>query len=135
MIKLSNDGYVRLTLATLRNTSLTHFISGLDEEYIDPKRRQHDGLGEISGYTEWVSTAEPVITIGWDWHLMVSGQKFQYDRVCPPRSNLMLVDRDNGDLGPAQTQMLLGDMLDTIDWQREAFNAISERYPSATCKG
>jgi hypothetical protein len=127
MITLSDDGYVRLTFSSLRNTSLTHLLSGLDEDSRDVLQ-QEAGISAISGYTEWVSHTIPPITIGWDWRLDVSQGQPRCLRVGPPRSNLMLVDHQQRDLGPTHTAILLETAIDTIGWQDETLSAISARY-------
>ncbi|MEJ1389243.1 MAG: DUF4902 domain-containing protein [Candidatus Sedimenticola sp. (ex Thyasira tokunagai)] len=117
MIVLSDDDYVRLSLATLQTIRFKHLFSGLSKESIELPALQHDGLGEISGHTEWVSSIEPVISIGWDWRLAVVDRSIHYDRMPTIYSNLMLVGGSN-DLGSAQTKKILGGVVDAFDWQR-----------------
>jgi len=62
---------MRLTVEELRQISLVHLLSGLDED--NPALLQEGAIfSEITGYTEWVSTTSPAISIGWDWMLQSS---------------------------------------------------------------
>jgi hypothetical protein len=107
-----------------------HLISGLDED--NPALLQEGAtFAEITGYTEWVSTTSPAISIGWDWMLQSSQTgAVYYKRVSNPRSNLMLVDAQQRDLGPATTATLLGKVVDKIVWRIVVQDYISTRYAS-----
>ena len=127
MISLSDDSFIRLTLETFLVTSLVHLVSGLDED--SPTLSQEGGsLTRISGYTEWVSATTPIITLGWDWWLDVSQGQFDYVRLSAPRSNVMLVDAMQRDLGPAQTSVLLETAIDALAWRDEVYKRIATRY-------
>ncbi len=131
MVTISEDSYIRLTSSSLRHTPLVHLLSGLDEDGLELPYLKNEVCG-ISGYTEWVSSTIPIITIGWDWRLDVSQGKFRYVRVGLPRSNLMLVDSWQRDLGPIHTARLIEAAVDAIDWQDETAEAISARYAHTT---
>lgn len=133
MITLSKDGYVRLTLATMQNTPFVHLLSGLDEEHVGPPLPRVDACG-ISGYTEWISSTTPVMTIGWDWRLEVSRGRPRYVRAGLPRSNLMFLDAEQRDLGFARTVALLKVAVDAIGWEQKTKKAISDRYAGTTCQ-
>lgn len=112
---LCEDGYVRLTFEILCHLPLFHLFSGLDED-------DHPPLSEgaiptiISGYTEWVSATTPAITIGWDWLLTASQGLPNCVRVSEPRSNIMLVDAKQGDLGRAMTATLINQAIGAMAW-------------------
>lgn len=127
MMILSEDGYVCLTLETFLATPLVHLLSSLDDG--NPiLSREGASLARISGYTEWVSTTTPTITIGWDWWLDVSQGQALYARLGAPRSNVMLVDAMQHDLGPAKTSVLLETAIDMLSWQEEVQKHIVTRY-------
>lgn len=127
MIILSEDGYVRLTLETFLSTPLVHLLSGLDDD--NPIVSQGGAsLARISGYTEWVSTTTPAITIGWDWELSVLQGHALYVRLGAPRSNAMFVDAMQHDLGSAKSTLLLVTTIDALAWQKEAQKHIVTRY-------
>ena len=130
MLTIFPDGYMRLTVEELRQISLVHLLSGLDED--NPALLQEGAIfSEITGYTEWVSTTSPAISIGWDWMLQSSqAGAVYYKRVSDPRSNLMLVDAQQRDLGPAKTATLIGKVVDKIVWRSVVQNYISTRYAS-----
>ncbi len=127
MIALSDDSYIRLTLETCLATPFVHLLSGLDDDKpIIPQ--EGASLARISGYTEWLSTTTPTLTLGWDWGLDVSqGQPF-YVRLGAPRSNIMLVDAIAHDLGPTKTSVLLETVIDALAWQKETHQYIVTRY-------
>jgi len=130
IITISLDGYLRLTFAEFRQISLVHLISGLDE---DNTALLQEGaiFSEVTGYTEWVSTTKPAISIGWDW-MFQSAQVdgVYYKRTSKPRTNLMLVDAQQRDLGPAKTSTLIETVVDEIVWQIVVQDSISTRYAS-----
>lgn len=131
MVTLSKDGYLRMTVETFRTLPLVHLLSGLDEDGHDPHASQADACG-ISGYTEWASSTSPVVTIGWDWRLDVSQGSPHYVLEGLPRSNLMFLDEERRDLGPARTATLLKAAVDVMFWQGETRKAISARYDATT---
>ena len=128
MITLSEDGYVRLTLETFLVTPLVHLVSGLDEDSPTTPSQEGGSLARISGYTEWVSTTIPTITLGWDWWLDMSRVHPLYVRLCTPRCNIMLVDTLQRDLGSAQTSGLLETAIDALAWREEVQKQIVFRY-------
>lgn len=127
MITLSEDGYVRVSYAGLQDTPLIHLLSGLDEEDLDLGQSESN-VCNITGYTEWVSTTVPVITIGWDWRLEVAYGYPLYVRDGPLRSNLMLMDGKQRDLGPYESARYVEKVVDSIAWQQETNKGISARY-------
>jgi hypothetical protein len=124
---LSEDGYVRLTLEALLAIPLVHLLSGLDDD--SPILPQEGAsFASISGYTEWLSTTAPIITVGWDWRLDVSQGLPIYVRLVASRSNVMLVDVLQQDLGFAKTSYLLGTAIDALAWQEKVCIYITSRY-------
>lgn len=127
MITLSEDGYVRLTLETFLTTPLVHLLSDLDDDNLTPCR-EGASLVRISGYTEWISTTTPTITIGWEWQLGIPKGNAIYARLNAPRSNVMLVDAMQHDLGSAKTLVLLEAAIDMFAWQEEVQTYIATQY-------
>ena len=126
-IILSEDGYVRMLLKTLQAIPLVHLVSGLDDDTpILPK--EGASLTPISGYTEWLSVTTPAITLGWDWRLNTSQGCPQLVRMDAPRSNIMLVDVMQRDLGVTKTLELLETVVDKLDWREVVQNHIITRY-------
>jgi len=127
-ITLSLDGYVRMTFEQFQQVTLSHLISGLDED-MPAELPQGATVSVISGYTEWVSDTIPTISIGWDWVLQAShhGDRY-YQRSSDPRSNLMLIDAKQIDIGPIKTAVLLGKAIDDFEWQNTVEQFISNRY-------
>lgn len=130
MIIVSSDGYMRLTFEEFQQTLLVHLISGLDED--NPALLQEGTtFAEMTGYTEWVSTTRPAISIGWDWMFQSSQvDGVYYKRTSKPRSNLMLVDAQQRDLESTKTTQLIETVVDGIIWQTVVQNYISTRYAS-----
>lgn len=116
-----------MTVSAFENIPLMHLLSGLDETNIDSDQQRTDVCG-ITGYTEWISSTTPIISIGWDWRLDVTQGRLRYVLEGLPRSNLMFQDAERRDLGPIRTASVLKAALDTISWQEETIKAISARY-------
>ena len=133
MVTHSKDGYLRMTFPTFENTPLVHFMSGLDEEHFCSDQSQANACG-ISGYTEWIGSTTPIVTIGWDWRIEVSQGQPRYILVGFPRSNLMFLDAEQRDLGFARTVALLKVAVDAIGWEQKTEKAISDRYAGTTCQ-
>lgn len=122
-----DDGYVRLTYPQLQVAPLVHLVSGLDED-----RPDESGEGAtptaITGYTEWVSSVAPELTIGWDWQMLASVHCVHLRRESDPRSNVMLQDACAVDEGPLRTALLLGILVDDLDWKAQTLEYINARY-------
>jgi len=121
--RLSDDGYVRMPMTLFREIPIAHLISALDLENPAIADRQTTAT-EISGYTEWISNSQPIITIGWDWWLDVRKTPATCVRVGAPRSNIMLLDPTNNDLGHDETVNVLGNSIDSFAWQGKTLEAI-----------
>lgn len=127
MITLSADSFIRVPLSSLLDISLIHLLSALDET--SPDSTPYDtNICTISGYTEWITATTPAITIGWDWEQTIRNSVSNYVRVGNPRSNLMLLDARERDLGYSASACLLGSLIDTFLWQEEVNQAINARY-------
>lgn len=128
IIAISPDGYIRLTFEEFRKISLVHLISGIDED--TPVLLQKGAtFADITGYTEWVSDTTPTISIGWDWIIQpLQAKNIYYKRASEPRSNLMLVDAQQRDLGPTKNTTLIEIVVDEIAWQNVTQSYISTRY-------
>jgi hypothetical protein len=120
-------GYIYLTVDELRAGALVHLVSGVDQEC------RHAVTGgatstAITGYTEWISQGERVLTLGWDWQMCTSGDTVHLQRIGPPSSNLMLQSATRHDLGHARTVELLNAYVDSFDWQQATLGHINVRY-------
>jgi hypothetical protein len=123
------DGYLRVSGARLLRVRLQHLLSGLDEEAPEHALR---GLGAtaatLAGFTEWVGGQRPAISVGWDWQAGSLQGALDYQRVGPPRSNLMLVDDCGRDLGFEFTAFRVGLWLDQHRWQTVVAGFLSKMY-------
>lgn len=125
---LSEDGYVRLTFEDLLVTPMVHLMSGLDTER--PAYPQREAMAtNISGYTEWVSTAKPCITIGWDWRLDFSSPRPVCVRTGVAGSNIMFVDGQKHDLGHYTSLHTLESFIDTLPWQEKVLKDVGFNSP------
>jgi len=116
LLVVSNDGYIRLSFTEILNIDLRHLITGLDEDAPAASSTAAQ-LTTITGYTEWITTTVPGITIGWDWQLDTALNHIQVRRVNRPRSNVMMQDSHHVDLGSAKTSALLEVFIDILNWQ------------------
>ncbi len=123
----SLDGLVRLSLDGILSIHLRHLISGIDAE-------EHAGTGScgcrtvLSGYTEWIGDTEPALTMGWDWSVESHGGTHRWVRTGPPRSNIMLIDKTEQDLGWEKNLAILATFVDAMAWAEQAKQAIAIRY-------
>lgn len=124
---LGADGYVRLALPALHAAQLVHLLSGLDDDvpFTGPQGAQQTA---ISGYTEWLSSSTPTLTLGWDWELRARYGHVVCVRTSVPRSNIMLIGAANDDLGAAPTASLLATAVDAMPWQGAVLAAIGRKF-------
>lgn len=124
---MSDTGSIYLTLVELQDVHLVHLISGLDE---DAPELMPDGATPtaITGYTEWISDVNRVITIGWDWQMLCENSDVQLTRVSPPSSNVVLQSASRQNMHWLTTTKLLEHFIDTFDWQAETLEHINLRY-------
>jgi hypothetical protein len=127
MLTISPDGYIRLSLTQLGAVKLIHLTSGLDED-MPACTAESAAATAITGYTEWVTDTTPVISIGWDWIMHVRDGMIGLTRLGEPRSNCMLQNDTDDDLGPARNSTALAGFVDTVAWQCETERHIASRY-------
>ena len=126
---VSEDGYVRLTMAAFRAIRLNHLVSELDADPNPPPSSASGAcLASIVGYTEWASQAPAALSLGWDWCIATCGCRVLYVRAGEVRSNVMLVDAQRRDLGALATGILLCDAVDALGWEQAVDDYISNRY-------
>ena len=116
---------IRLTVDQLLSTPLEHLVSGVDMESIAPACGT---LTSLSGYTEWISTKAPMISIGWDWCLKVSVTEVRWIRVGLPRSNLLLTHDTGRDTTWQGNLEILGTIVDALAWREVLPTAVASRY-------
>ena len=125
-----DTGYIHLTFDELCQEALVHLVSGVDHD-----GRQSGACGAtsspITGYTEWVSQGERVLTLGWDWQMCTDGDTVQLQRIGPPSSNLMLQSATRCDLGHARTVELLNTYVDSFNWQQATIGHLNLHYGQA----
>ncbi|GGP19859.1 DUF4902 domain-containing protein [Silvimonas iriomotensis] len=124
---LCEDGYIRLDCKALLDTELIHLVSGLDDAPTGGLKCG-TGVAAISGFTEWISTARPILSVGWDWVIGSRDGRAHYVMSGKPRSNIMLVDDQCRDLGFEATADLLIARLERLIWQDATNAAITSRY-------
>lgn len=125
MNTLSSDGLLQLRRQDLGAITLVHLISGLDDD-----DGQRCGAGtSLSGYTEWVSTQEPRLSLGWDWQLAPASSA-RVVRLGLPRTNVQLLNAQEIPLPWNESLHALATLIDTFDWSTPAFEAVCQRYAS-----
>ena len=131
MMLVSHDGYIRLTFEELQKVLLVHLISNIDDNITELSKETVD-FSKVTGYTEWISTTTPVISVGWDWAINLSStiEGNYYKRSGQPRSNLMLIDDKNCDLGSSNTKSLVGKVVDKIVWESKIEDCIRKQCES-----
>ena len=126
-METSADGWVRLSLEELLSLPLRHLLSGID----DASEERANKCGEItsiSGYTEWLSTSQPVITLGWDVMREVGVAGLSWVRAGLPRTNVRLINPDGTDMEWNKNLHVLATVVDALPWQQEISLALAEKY-------
>lgn len=118
----SADGYLHLPRRRLERIALQHLISGMDDEPPEAAARCGSAAA-LSGYTEWVSPAEPALSIGWDWAWQGTPAGGGIVRQGLPRTNLLLVSDSQEPLPVHESLEMLARFIDEIDWQGPAWQA------------
>lgn len=117
MLKLSEDGYIRLVFTDFLPISIVHLFTEFNDEGF------HIGMADsllstrITGQTEWASQGTPAVSIGWDFILNIKDKQRTYSIHDPIRSNVMFIDENGSDLGHDQTSRMLYDHLHTQAWK------------------
>ena len=124
---LSPDGLIRLTVDQLLSTPLEHLVSGVD---LDPNTvpAACGTQTSLSGYTEWISSRDPTISIGWDWRLQPLASGVRWVRVGLPRSNLMLTQDTGADTSWQGNLEILGTVVDALAWREILPQVVAARY-------
>jgi hypothetical protein len=128
-LRVSPDGYVRLSVAAFHATNLTHLLSELDPDNAAPASQALGAsAASILGFTEWSSCSTPALSLGWDWRLETGAGQIRYERMGEVRSNIMLLDARRRDLGTVATEVLLGVAVDGLSWEQSVADYITNRY-------
>ena len=128
---MSSVEHLRTTFSRESDSSWPEGLT-IEDDLVDLGWHQREFTLRSSGYTEWISSTTPVVTIGWDWRIEVSRGRPRYVLAGFPRSNLMFQDAEGRDLGPVRTTTLLKAAVDAIGWQEETEETISARYAPTT---
>ena len=124
---LAPDGLIRLTVDQLLSTPLEHLVSGVDlDATIHPLAC--GTRTSLCGYTEWISTQGPTISIGWDWRLQTLAAGARWVRVGLPRSNLMLTHDTGADTSWHGNLEILGTVVDALAWREILPHVVAARY-------
>ncbi|MDM0043251.1 DUF4902 domain-containing protein [Variovorax dokdonensis] len=131
---VQSDGYLRMHARELGRIPLTHLISSLDDEPAAANDRC-EGATVLCGYTEWVSPAAPMLSIGWDWAWRGLPGRSGVVRLGLPRTNILLVSETSVPLPWDDSLEALAQYIDGIDWQEVALGAaFGTQPPAATYK-
>ena len=124
---ISEDGYIRLSLAELQNVHLIHLESGLYDDTLTHKDITNKSC-HIIGYTEWVTETEPVISVGWDWTIECYNSPPAYEMVGFPFSNIMLMDASRQDLEDDLAMRYIATYVEQMDWRDKVRVCITNKY-------
>jgi hypothetical protein len=126
-MQISPEGLIRLSISELLATPMKHLISGVDVDGAS-------GLDQcgcptsISGYTEWVSSNAPTISIGWDWYIQSGPCGSFWTRVGLPSSNVLLIEARDNEEDWDKSRNILATVVDAFPWREHLPNVIAERY-------
>ena len=122
------DGLLRLHPQQLSDLTWVHLISGIDDDVLAESAVRCGASTTLSGYTEWISTEEPGVTLGWDWQLETRQASPQVVRQGLPRTNVVVVRAEHDPLPWDESLEVLANFIDTFDWKTRAFEAVCLRY-------
>lgn len=126
-MRIALNGLIRLSIEELLSTPITHLMSGVDLEDC-PQLSACGKATSISGYTEWVITQEPIISIGWDWYLQITPSGSLWTRVGLPSSNVMLLEEEGRDAGCERSRDILATVVDALPWREQLPQVVAARY-------
>ncbi len=108
------DGYLRMTDLELHILPLHHLMTARDLS-VEAALKGLDIPHSMAGYTEWF-VERLGLSVGWDWYASEDAHEL---RLAPwdVRSNLMLVNRRQDDLGRALSDLHLRTWLQTHPWR------------------
>lgn len=113
----SMDLYLRIRLAEIDEVRLLHLHSEVDRSIVigfDTRRTVSNS--QLTGYTEWTAAVNrQQLSLGWDWYEMEPGVL----AILQPgllRTNVMLVDEWQRDLGRERTNICLLGLIRNTDW-------------------
>jgi Domain of unknown function (DUF4902) len=117
-MQVSTDGLIRLTLDELMSLPIRHLFSGVDgDPSLGPSSCGRPTT--ISGFTEWASHTQPLVTLGWDWCLSPTSGSLLWSRLGEPRTNVLLTHEDGAEKSWAQSLEELGTVVDALPWSDE----------------
>ena len=125
-MKITDMGLVQASMQELLNLHMGHFFSAVDSEPMTLSPEQRCGTHTtVTGYTEWLCSAEFPITIGWDWQVMMSARSVHWQRQELPRTNIQLLNEDGQVLAWEDSLRVLATWVDAQAWQKEVVHAVS----------
>jgi hypothetical protein len=130
---MSSDGFLRLKTHELGRIPLQHLISEVDDEGAAQAPRC-GAATTLSGYTEWVSPAEPALSIGWDWEWKALPGTAGVVRLGLPRTNILVVSEASVALTWEESLQVLAGIIDAFDWKRVALDAACRSVTGPTYK-
>jgi hypothetical protein len=125
-MKITDMGLVQATMQELLDLRLEHFFSAVDAEPTGLSVAQRCGTPTtVTGYTEWLCSAEFPITIGWDWHVLTTEHSIHWQREELPRTNLQLLNEEGQVLAWDDSLRVLATWVDAQAWQKDVLKAVS----------
>jgi hypothetical protein len=120
--KVSPDGYIRISLASMCTVPFLHLFSEFDYDFLEELLGQ-TVPAHSAGFSEWRSATFPAISVGWGWFIHSRSHRLC---VAPDgvRSNVMLIDALGYDLGAAKTSNLFSTWLNDFEWQHTVSEAL-----------
>lgn len=115
VLKISPDGYIRLSFATFSALPFVHLFSECDE-LLQHELQSQTIPANFAGFSECVSATTPAISLGWAWYIENDTDSLLLAPE-PVRSNVMIIDMQGYDLGVSGTANLIGEWLQHFDWQ------------------
>jgi hypothetical protein len=121
----SADWRVRLREPALSSIVFEHVCSMQDFSMFDETLPLHRAA-RGAGVTEWQGrSGSRLVSLGWDWLRLHDGALVA-DTSSPPRSNILLIDRQGYDMSLPETDDGLWKLIHALPWQRDTALGLAE---------
>jgi len=126
-MEYSETGAVKLNVHELHPLQLMHLFSELDQ---CTQRCPADCgcIAALQGYTEWISTTQPALSLGWDWAYVMYAGKAEMRRDGPPRTNIQLINAQGVVIAWPLNLAILSDYVDQLSWQSSTQQHMHAQY-------
>lgn len=125
-VSVFREGILQILDTDIFKLGFIHLDSGVYQEQISSKSFKTNKT-QITGYTEWLSTMTPTITLSWDWMLCPYSRP-QLQKTGAFYSNLRLLEKNGKPLSEKHTERTLDELINRIEWSQKVDQFITQKY-------